>query len=115
MNVAVLPLTLIVPITDAPPALGCNAKVPLVKVGPLIGIEKVAETDVLRPTFVALFAGDVEETASTGAAEDLVRASVSPGCSPPQPNIVGKMAMMARKLPTVLLIVMLLSIRVGLP
>ena len=109
VNVAVLPLRLIVPITAAPPAEGCKLKVPLVNVTLLIGIENVAETDVLRPTFVELLDGDVAETASSGGVDDVVSGvdttPVPPGCSPPQPNRLRLMIRAARKLLALLFVI----------
>jgi len=86
VNVAVLPLTLMFPITKAPPAVGCNLNPPPVNVILSTGTENVAETDVFRPTFFELLDGDVAETVSAGGTEGAAAATVvSPACSPPQP------------------------------
>jgi hypothetical protein len=110
VNVAVLPLRLIVPITEAPPAVGCNVKVPLVNVRLSIGAENVAATDVLRPTFVALLDGDVAETVNAGGtgdeASDVATTPIS-GCSPLHPSRLRLMIRAARKLLALLLVIVM--------
>jgi hypothetical protein len=58
----VLPLTVIVPGTTAPPTVSTNVKVAALSVEVAIASEKVAETEELVATPVAAFAGAVAET-----------------------------------------------------
>jgi hypothetical protein len=62
LNVAVLPLTLNVPVTVAPSVDLATLKLVVLSVELVIGSEKVAETDELSATAVATFAGEVEDT-----------------------------------------------------
>ncbi len=61
-NVAVLPLTLTVPATGTPPGLVARVKLVVFSVALFIGSENVANTCVLRATFVAPTAGEVAVT-----------------------------------------------------
>ena len=62
MKLAVLPVTLTVPLTDAPPGIVASVKLALVSVEFVIASEKVADTEEFSVTPVAAFAGDVEDT-----------------------------------------------------
>ena len=59
---AVLPLTVTVPMTRDPPAVGCRVNVAVVIVALSIDSEKVADTAELSVKPVALLAGDVLDT-----------------------------------------------------
>jgi hypothetical protein len=73
VKVAVLPLTLTVPVTAAPPVVVFKVKVVVFSVEFVIGTEKVADTEVLSATPVALLAGLVEDTVGgVGAAGELL-------------------------------------------
>jgi hypothetical protein len=60
-NVAVLPLTLTVPVTAAPP-VALRVKLVVFSVELVIASEKLAETEEFSAMPVAAFAGDVEDT-----------------------------------------------------
>ena len=62
VKVAVLPLTLIVPLTTVPPTVGARVKLAVVSVEFVIGFEKVADIAELRATPVTALPGDVEDT-----------------------------------------------------
>jgi hypothetical protein len=62
LNVAVLLLMLNVPVTVAPSAALAKLKLVVFSVELVIGSEKVAETDELSATAVAVLAGEVEDT-----------------------------------------------------
>jgi len=62
LKVAVLPLTLNVPVTVAPSTALARVKLVVFSVELVIGSEKVAETDELSATAVAPLAGEVEDT-----------------------------------------------------
>jgi len=61
-NVAVLPLTLTMPVSPVPPAVGAMLKLVVVSVELVIASEKVADTEEFIATPVAAFAGEVEDT-----------------------------------------------------
>ena len=61
-NVAVLPVTLTMPVSAAPPAVGAMVKLVGVSVELVIASEKVADTEEFIATPVAAFAGDMEDT-----------------------------------------------------
>ena len=61
VNVAVLPLTFTVPVTNAPPAMR-RVKLAVVSVELVIGSENVADTEVLTMIPVAPLAGEVADT-----------------------------------------------------
>jgi len=61
VNLAVLPLTLTVPLTAAPP-VGANVKLAVVSVALFIASEKLADTEALVATPVAALAGKVVDT-----------------------------------------------------
>ena len=61
VNVAVLPTTLTVPFTAAPPPAGTSVKPDVVKVAVFIASENVAVTTVDAATFTALFTGLITE------------------------------------------------------
>jgi hypothetical protein len=61
-KVAVLPLTLTVPVTAAPPGVVFKVKVVVFSVAGAIAFEKVADTEVFKATPVAALAGLVEDT-----------------------------------------------------
>ena len=63
VNRAVVPVTLTVPATAAPPDVLTSVKLEPVSVELVIVSENVADTEVLVATPVALFAGDTEDTA----------------------------------------------------
>ena len=90
VNVAVSPLTSMLPITAAPPAVGRSVKFVALSVELAIVREKVAETEVFSPTSVALFAGAVAVTDGAVLDEADITTTVCPvsslGCSPPQPD-----------------------------
>ena len=62
VKVAVLPLTLTVPVTVAPPAVDCRVKLAVLSVEFVIASEKVAETEEFSAMPVAALAGEVADT-----------------------------------------------------
>ena len=106
-NIAVLPLTTTVPLTAAPPLTASRMLEP-VRVDLVMASEKVAETEALTPTPVAIFAGDVAETVGgvvsgdkaplwiEGAVEGAVLAGSSAPPPPPQPARPSKASIPAR-------------------
>ena len=62
VNLAVLPLTLTVPLTGAPPEVLASVKLAVVSVALVIGSEKLADTEALVATPVAALAGEVADT-----------------------------------------------------
>src|SRR4051794_18063211 len=62
LNVAVLPLTLNVPVTIAPSAALAKLKLVVFSVELVIASEKVAETDELSATAVEALTGEIEDT-----------------------------------------------------
>ncbi len=62
VNIAVLPLTFTVPVTVAPPALGCRVKLAVLSVELVIASENVADTEVFVATPVVPLAGEVADT-----------------------------------------------------
>jgi hypothetical protein len=62
VNVAVLPLTLTVPLTAVPPEVVASVKLAVVSVEFVIGSENVADTGALSATPVAALAGEVADT-----------------------------------------------------
>ena len=62
VKVAVLPLTLTVPMTAGPPRVGARVKLAVVSDALVMASEKVAEIEVLSDTFVALFTGLMADT-----------------------------------------------------
>ena len=62
LNVAVLPLTVTVPVTTAPPEVAFRLKLAVLSVEFVIDSEKVAETDEFSAMPVAPLAGDAEDT-----------------------------------------------------
>ncbi len=62
VNLAVLPLMLTVPLTDAPPEVVASVKLEVVNVEFVIASEKLADTEAFSAAPVAAFAGDAEET-----------------------------------------------------
>ena len=61
-NIAVLPLTFTVPVTVAPPAVGCRVKLAVLSVEFVIDSENAAKTEEFNTTPVAALAGDVADT-----------------------------------------------------
>jgi hypothetical protein len=62
VNRAVLPLTLTVPLTAAPPVVLTRVKLAVFSEALVIASEKVADTEAFVATPFAAFAGDVEDT-----------------------------------------------------
>ena len=62
MKLAVLPVTLTVPLTNAPPEVVASVKLALVSVEFVIASEKLADTDEFSAIPVAAFAGDMLDT-----------------------------------------------------
>ena len=94
VKVAVLPLTLTVPVTAAPPGVVTSVKLAVFSVELVIGSENVADTEEFVDTLPAAFAGDVVDTVGgtlSGVAEVVVVGEVAPaganndGCAPPPP------------------------------
>ncbi|HVY07565.1 MAG TPA: hypothetical protein VHB46_16435 [Burkholderiales bacterium] len=88
VNIAVLPTTLTVPFTLAPPPVGFRVKVEELMVTLFIGFENVAEIAEFSETSVWLFEGAVSETVGglvSTVEDDPLAAGFNGGVSPPPP------------------------------
>jgi hypothetical protein len=107
VNVAVLPVSLMVPITAAPPAEGVSEKLAVFNVELFIGVEKVADTEEFSVTLLAPFAGDVEETVGGVALVVFAVTTSSSAVRPPHPNSVRLARRTAEYMPAEILDLML--------